>query len=119
MRDDATRRRRTCVVVNEVGDVALADIVANVVRRDDGHTIALVYRDSRAIGARAITVTGECIDPGSQVSVVVFREEAAFLYVQKNDFARREVFYFRCCGSLCSVSSSSAASLSKSLQFVA
>ena len=73
MGDDAAGRRRARVVVNEIGEVALAEVVANVVGGDDGHALALVYGHAGAIDAGAITGARESIDPGAQVRVIIGR----------------------------------------------
>lgn len=80
-RDDAAGRRRARVIEDPVSEATLAEIVANVVGGDDGHTVAFVDGHARAIDSCAITGARECIDPGAQVCVILCRQTAAFLYI--------------------------------------
>ncbi len=51
VRDDAAWRGRASVVINEICEVTLAEVVANVVGGDDGHAVAFVDGHSGAIDA--------------------------------------------------------------------
>ena len=85
VRDDAARRRRARIVEDPIGELALAEIVANVVGGDDGHAVSFVDSHSRAIDSSAITGVRQFIDPRSHVRVILCRETSAFLDIQKND----------------------------------
>ena len=84
---DTAGRRRTRVVEDEVRQLAIANIFANIVGGDDGHPIALVYRNTRAVDSRAQSSVSQFINPGAQVRVVIFGKPAAFFDIQKNNRA--------------------------------
>src|SRR5216684_3465981 len=94
VRDDATGCGRASVVVDKVGEVALAEVVANVVGSDDGHAVAFADGHSGAIDSCAITGARECIDPGAQVGVILGGQAATLLDIQKNNRVGRKSFFF-------------------------
>jgi len=83
--DNAAGRGWTSVVKNEVSKLTLADVVANIVGRNDADAVTLVYCDARAVGSGTIAATGEFIHPSSQVRVVICSQTASFFNIQKND----------------------------------
>src|SRR6266851_3199262 len=106
LRDNASGRRRTSIVVHPVDEVAAAKIVADVVGSDDGSPTAFAHGHARAIHASAITGPCQLVNPSAQINVIHGRQAATFFDIQKNYGVRRKAFFLCGGGGLARVSGS-------------
>ncbi len=89
----ATRGRRTRIIRDPVGDLAPRGMGANIFR---GNHIAVVRgRHTRTINARAKSGSGDSVDPGVDVSLLLRQHAATLLLIEEDNGVRGKAFATR------------------------
>ena len=91
---NATKRRWTLAIGDEVRNLPVAGVVANVIGGDNGCAGTFRHRNAGAIHARAKTFGIDRVDPREKIVLLRLQQASAFFLIEKDNGVRREALAF-------------------------